>query len=195
MLTAGNLCGSVAALGPGQMLDLHATTWALNPTSGINEETLQVPQGNELEATSSEGIVARRRPNADGTQRFAVFSSPHFDLDTFADETHRFVNEPSMFLNAIQYSLELHPAAVSLKDSLLLSASSSQSRQRDALCFFAASAGSVDPPKGETAAGQIVRRDSGGEAVGNAPTVLIVQDFAQRRSPLRSPEGVFHSLH
>jgi hypothetical protein len=118
------------------MLDLHATTWALKSAPRVDEENLQVPQGNELEATWSEGIVAWGRPKADGTERFAVFSSSDFDLDTIADETYRLVNEPAMFLNAIQYSLELHSVAVSLKDVLLLSASSSQSRQRDALCFF-----------------------------------------------------------
>ena len=103
------------------MLDLHATTWALKSAPSINEENLQVPQGNELEATWSKGIVAWGRPNAEGTERFAVFSSSHFDLDTFVNETHRLVNEPPMFLNAIQYSLELHPVAVSLKDGVLFS--------------------------------------------------------------------------
>jgi len=135
------------------MLDLHATTWALNSAPSINEENLQVPQGNELEATWFKGIVAWGRPSADGTESFAILSSSHFDLDTFVNETHRLVNEPPMFLNAIQYSLELHPVAVSLKVGVLLSASSSQSRQRDALSFFASSAGSVEPLKDETAAG------------------------------------------
>ena len=101
------------------MLDLHATTWALKSAPRVDEENLQVPQGNELEATWSEGIVAWGRPKADGTERFAVFSSSDFDLDTIADETYRLVNEPTMFLNAIQYSLELHSVAVSLKDVLL----------------------------------------------------------------------------
>jgi len=103
------------------MLDLHATTWALKSAPRVDEENLQVPQGNELEATWSEGIVAWGRPKADGTERFAVFSSSDFDLDTIADETYRLVNEPAMFLNAIQYSLELHPVAVSLKDGVLFS--------------------------------------------------------------------------
>jgi len=117
------------------MLDLHATTWALNSAPSINEENLQVPQGNELEATWSKGIVAWGWPTADGTERFAILSSSYFDLDTFVNETHRLVNEPPMFLNAIQYSLELHPVAVSLKDGLLVSFIFSESATGCALFF------------------------------------------------------------
>jgi len=115
------------------MLYLHATTWALKPTPSIDEENLHVPQRNELEATWFKAIVAWGRPNADRAKGLAVFSSSHFDFDTFVNETSRLVNEPPILLNAIQYSLEQHPVAVSLEDGLLLSAPSSQSRQRDAL--------------------------------------------------------------
>ena len=55
--------------------------------------------------------------------------------------------------------------------------------------FFASSASSVDPLKGETAQVRYAGPDSGGEAVGNAPTVLLVQDLAQRLSALRSLGG------
>ena len=79
------------------MLYLHATTWALKPTPSIDEENLQVPQGNELEATWFKGIVAWRRPNADRAKGLAVFSSSHFDFDAFVNETSRLVNEPRYF--------------------------------------------------------------------------------------------------
>jgi hypothetical protein len=132
------------------MLDLHATTWALKSAPSINEENLQAPQGNELEATWSKGIVAWGGPNADGTERFAVFSSSHVDLDTFADETYRLVNETPMFLNTIQYSLELHPVAVSLKDGVLFSSFIFSELATGCACFFGLSAVSVDPFRGET---------------------------------------------
>ncbi len=124
---------------PGQMLYLHTTTAALKSASSINEKDLQVPQGNKFEATLREGIVAWGRPNADRTKRFAVFSGSYFDLDIFADETYRLVNETRIFLNVIQYSLELHPVAVSLKDGVLFASFIFSESATGCACFLSLS--------------------------------------------------------
>jgi hypothetical protein len=93
----------VLAIAPGNLLDHHATISAINTSHAVEQENQKAPQGNELEATLGEMIVARRRSVAPGTDgcRSLPRSDVHFDALVVGSKAGVLVDKSAMMMAVI----------------------------------------------------------------------------------------------
>jgi len=122
------------ALRPRNPLDADPATRAEHSAHRVDEEDPNPPERDELEAPLRQPVVARSPPTAAGALGPAVRTGSNSDLELWnitLPQAHLTVDERRLLLNAVQDSLELHPASVPRLDGVVLT-TSSQGPSRDA---------------------------------------------------------------
>jgi hypothetical protein len=107
------------AFAPRHPLDRHAALWAVYPPHRVNEEHRDVPEWNELESARFKPVIAGPLLAAARADRPAVGPGRDIDLDLLVnrivDEADVLVDETLVPLDAVENTLEMHPAEAPAK--------------------------------------------------------------------------------